>query len=474
MRAYHHSKLVCGAMLLMASCVGCASLTGDPSRGKKKDGSWSWFKKKEYQVPQSINVTWSHDIFTAEGKIPTRGFGGRLYFYNERNQAIPVEGELTVYGFDDTHRDHRGMAIESADKRFKFTPEQFTTHFSESDLGASYSIWIPWDQAPGESKKIMLIPTFKTKEGRLIKGNAASVLLPGPPGSDQFPEVIQASAKTSNSTSYPSSYPSSNSTPSTGASPQLTTQPAATQRTTTLQMPRHIQSRPQISSDQAAAMLRQVYEADQQSAKTHALAAANLLETPAEPALAAMPNHQPNPAVVLASASDRANSQLVGTAQAAFSQPTSPAAPSQWPTSSPSQWPTPTQSSQPSPVNHFPQPRPMGREFSQPGLNGQPSATLETSHGPGWSVTQSRGSALSLNHASPERRTSGGFSGPKAFQFTQPSASQSTAIETAATNGSAWPQPTPLHSTEPSIHYGSNPPPAPASSAFPSNAYQTR
>jgi len=424
MRAYHHSKFVCGAMLLMASCVGCASLTGETSRGKKKDSSWSWFKKKEYQVPQSINVTWSHDIFTAEGKTPTRGFGGRLYFYNERNQAIPVEGELTVYGFDDTHRDHSGMAIESADKRFKFTPEQFTTHFSESDLGASYSIWIPWDQAPGESKKIMLIPTFKTKEGRLIKGNAASVLLPGPPGSDKFPEVIQASAKTSNSTSYPSS----TSTPSTGAYPQPTTQPAATQRTTTLQMPRHIQSRPQISSDQAASMLRQVYEADEQNAKNYALAASNALLTPAEPTPAAMPNHQPNAAVVLASASDRANAQLGGTAQAAFNQPTSPTVPSQWP--------TPAQSS---PVNRFPQPRPMGREFSQPVSSGPSSASLETSHGPGWSVTQSRGSALSLNHTSPERKNPGSFSGPKAFQFTQPSASQATAIEAASTSGFAGP-----------------------------------
>lgn len=392
----------------MASITGCASLTGDPSRGKKKDSSWSWYKKKEYQVPQSINVTWSHDIFTAEGKTPTRGFGGRLYFYNERNQAIPVEGELTVYGFDDTHRNHAGMTIESADKKFKFTAEQFTTHFSESDLGASYSIWIPWDQAPGESKKIMLIPTFKTKEGRLIKGNAASLLLPGPPGSEKFPEVIQASAKSSNS--YPS--------PSLGSPQQLSTQPTSSQRTTTLQMPRHIQSRPQISADQAAAMLRQVHEADLQNSKNHALAASNALAN-LEPAVAGMPNHQTTPAVALASATEDANARLGVLAPAAFNPSAHAMSPPQWPTQS-----------QSSPANPFPQPQSLIREFSHPIPGPGPSGSLETSHGPGWSVTQTRGSALSLSPPRTERKNPGSFSVPRPFQFTQPTASRTTAFET--------------------------------------------
>lgn len=422
MRASHHSKLVCGALLLMASSAGCASLTGDPSKGKKKDSSWSWFKKKEYQFPQSINVTWSHDIFTAEGKIPTRGFGGRIYFYNEKNQAIPVDGELTVYGFDDTHRNHAGMGVESADKKFKFTAEQFTTHFSESDLGASYSIWIPWDQAPGESKKIMLIPTFKTKEGRLIKGNAASLLLPGPPGSEKFPEVIQASAKSSNS--YPS--------PSLGSPQQLSTQPTSTQRTTTLQMPRHIQSRPQISADQAAAMLRQVYEAEQKSLQQHTSAAANPLLN-ADPAVATMQNNPANADVVLASASEAATSPNNSPWPAAHHQTVRPMEPAQWTNASSAQSLVP-------PMNPFPTSNTSMPGTSQAVSSARPRDDLETTHGPGWSVTQTRGSAMSLSNSRPIRRHPSGFANSDANGFIQPngfapsSAIQNNAAPAPATN----------------------------------------
>ena len=242
MIANQPSRLLLGTMLCVMMCTGCASLTGDTSKGKKKESSWPWTKKKEYQIPQSVNVTWTHDIFTAEGKPPTRGFGGRLYFYNEKSQAIPVEGELTVYGFDDTNRNHDGMSIESADKRFRFTSEQFTTHFSESQLGASYSVWIPWDAAPGYKKKIMLVPTFKTKEGRVIRGNAATVLLPGPP-SEEEQLVIHASAKKAVGTNN-------------FANPAaMQTQP----RTTTIPMPgRSLNAQPRFSQEQAAAYIEQM------------------------------------------------------------------------------------------------------------------------------------------------------------------------------------------------------------------------
>ncbi len=171
----------CTAIAMALSTVGCETLTTDStgSKKKKKDSSWFSFKKREYQIPQSMNVTWTHDILTLPGKLATRGFGGRFYFYNEKTQAIPVEGDLVVYGFDDTHKQKSSEDLNQATKRFRFTAEQFTTHFTEGELGASYSIWIPWDEAYGEAKKIMLIPTFMTKEGRTIRGAAASLNLPG-------------------------------------------------------------------------------------------------------------------------------------------------------------------------------------------------------------------------------------------------------------------------------------------------------
>lgn len=243
--------------ILALAFTGCSSLTTAKNKNGKKDSNWSFFKKKEYQIPHSMNVTWTYDIFTKEGKQPTRGFGGRLYFYNEKSQAIPVDGELTVYGFDDTERSHDGSSIESADKKFRFTPEQFTSHFSESELGASYSIWIPWDAAPGMQKKIMLIPTFKSKDGPVIRGNSATVILPGitPPDSQQ--RVIQASAQggVQRASHTGARNPVSN--------PQGLNNPSP--RTTTIQLPnRGYSARPVLSPEQAAALLQQIQSQEPQ------------------------------------------------------------------------------------------------------------------------------------------------------------------------------------------------------------------
>jgi hypothetical protein len=184
------------------SAIGCETMTSDSaaSKKKKKDSSWFSFKKKEYQIPQSMTATWSHDILTLPGKAPTRGFGGRFYFYNEKTQAIPVDGDLVVYGFDDTNKQQSTEDLSQANKRFRFTSEQFTTHFTEGELGASYSVWIPWDEAYGAPKKIMLIPTFLTKDGRTVRGAAASLNLPGVSKDrpDDF-SVQQASALIPNS-----------------------------------------------------------------------------------------------------------------------------------------------------------------------------------------------------------------------------------------------------------------------------------
>ncbi len=160
---------------------GCQSWTSKPgaSTPSAKKSSWFKFGKKEYQTPQSMAVIWKEDTIFVPGKAPTRGFGGRVYFYNEKSQAIPVEGELTVYGYDESQPNHLKTNPDQADKKFKFTSEQFTQHFSESQLGASYSIWIPWDEIGGATKKIALLPTFVTVDGKLVRGESSTQVLPG-------------------------------------------------------------------------------------------------------------------------------------------------------------------------------------------------------------------------------------------------------------------------------------------------------
>ena len=141
--------------------------------------TWPWSRSKvdesAYQQPERMIVIWSDAIYSQPGARPTRGFGGRVYFYNEKAQPIPVEGQLVVYAYDDTHAD----ITKAPDRKFVFTAEQFTRHFSESELGASYSVWLPWDAAGGYQKQVSLLPVFTATGGKVVMGNQASTVLPG-------------------------------------------------------------------------------------------------------------------------------------------------------------------------------------------------------------------------------------------------------------------------------------------------------
>lgn len=161
---------------LVSAFSGCSVMqTGSTKNG----GGWSISKlwKKEYQVPASMSVIWSPDVLTAPGKAPTRGFGGRIFFYNAKHQAISVEGDLIVHGYlgDPQLRGDN----PAADKTFGFTADQLTGHFSPSQLGASYSIWIPWDAADSYQEQLTLIPSFKQANGGLLQGAPATLVLPG-------------------------------------------------------------------------------------------------------------------------------------------------------------------------------------------------------------------------------------------------------------------------------------------------------
>ena len=164
---------------------GCSSLTGGASGGGTLLDSVPWGEKKEqppepYPNPVKLAATWTPDVLMQMGRTPTRGFGGRIYFYDEKSRPVPVEGALTVHGFDEKATDRK-----DAVKRFKFTPKQFTRHFSQSDIGASYSIWIPWDAVGGEQREISLVASFETVKGQVVQGTPAKVLLPGRKPSSQ-------------------------------------------------------------------------------------------------------------------------------------------------------------------------------------------------------------------------------------------------------------------------------------------------
>ena len=133
-------------------------------------------KNSEYQAPARLISIWSDAMYTQPGQPPTRGFGGRLYFYSAKEKTIPVEGQLVVYGYDDSAD---GTPAKSPSRKFAFTPEQFTQHYSPTELGASYSVWIPWDAMGGVRKSITLLPVFTATNGQVVMGEQSINVLAG-------------------------------------------------------------------------------------------------------------------------------------------------------------------------------------------------------------------------------------------------------------------------------------------------------
>jgi hypothetical protein len=155
---------------LLWAAGGCASLDF------KKAIPWAKEETPQDSNPQRLVAIWTDTVLHAAGKPATRGFGGRLYFYNDNSKAVPVEGTLIVYAYDDARG---GSHDREPDRKFVFRPEEFVTHADSTELGQSYSVWIPWDAVGGARSQITLLPMFTTNKGNIIAGQQAKLTLLG-------------------------------------------------------------------------------------------------------------------------------------------------------------------------------------------------------------------------------------------------------------------------------------------------------
>ena len=172
------SKRVCGTAVWILACawmivsVGCSTL----------GPTWSdlqWPMKSEPKLPTIVLPIWTDTVLHQPGKPGIRGFGGRVYFYeNEGDDPIKVDGSITVYVFDG--EDHN-LSNAKPLRKFVITADQLSGHHSVSDLGHSYSVWVPWDRVGGASRTFSLITRFDGRNGGTAVSNAANKLLPGVP-----------------------------------------------------------------------------------------------------------------------------------------------------------------------------------------------------------------------------------------------------------------------------------------------------
>jgi len=169
-------RVLLAAAAVMVMVSGCQTV--------KPNWSSNWFgltspkvKESKYAPPARLAIMWSPAVLNQTGQVPTRGFGGRVYFYDAKNNPVAVEGQLVIYAYNN---DKPQVDSRVPDKKFAYTPEQFTQHFSPTELGASYSIWIPWDAMGGNQADVSLVPIFTSASGALVMGQSSRNLLPGP------------------------------------------------------------------------------------------------------------------------------------------------------------------------------------------------------------------------------------------------------------------------------------------------------
>ncbi len=167
-----------GALLLLMGVAGAAITFPGCSQLNFGLADLSFNKDDEPGTPTRMIPVWTDTVLTRAGKPGVRGFGGRIVFYEDaQQQPIRVDGSLIVYAWDDTDA---ASLDKVPDRKYVITADQLPAHFSTSRIGASYSVWIPWDKAGGEHRKVTLITRFVGRNGAEVVSQPMDAVLPGP------------------------------------------------------------------------------------------------------------------------------------------------------------------------------------------------------------------------------------------------------------------------------------------------------
>lgn len=166
---------------LLVFGFGVAALPLSGCSVVQESATWppNWFDDKDEKkpLPDRMMVIWTDTVLHQPQQPGVRGFGGRVYFYKDKSpDPIEVDGGLAVYAFDAATTQ---TASSKPEKKFVFTPDQFAEHMSDSEMGKSYSIWIPWDQVGGESRQLSLVTRFEGRSGGVVISDPTIKLLPG-------------------------------------------------------------------------------------------------------------------------------------------------------------------------------------------------------------------------------------------------------------------------------------------------------
>jgi len=104
------------------------------------------------------------------------GYAARVFFYDKtQSKPLKMDGALEVYCFAEQGK----IADNKPTKIVTFRPEDTDKFYSKSELGHSYTIWIPWDETDSAADKVSLIVKFRAKDGDTLMSRQATLDGPG-------------------------------------------------------------------------------------------------------------------------------------------------------------------------------------------------------------------------------------------------------------------------------------------------------
>ncbi len=165
------------AVCVTLLCVGCSS-TG----GIKTPDLSAW---KPAGPATSGVAAWNYCVEHRNDGDPRRGFGGRVYFYDQdARRPVKIDGNVVVYAYDES-------VCKPGDgeptRRYLFEKDDVKAAYVKSKLGHSYNFFVPWDEDTqnGESKKVSLIVRFVPEKGASIMTQQIAVFMPGKPNQNE-------------------------------------------------------------------------------------------------------------------------------------------------------------------------------------------------------------------------------------------------------------------------------------------------
>ena len=154
---------------------------------------------KDHPVIEAICL-WQAGEGQGLDELPTRGFAGQILFFAQgRTEPVLVDGDVTIYVFDDIG----GLEEQSKPfHEFKFDSANWQRYRVETHLGVGHQIFIPYTRPGAHHAKCSIKLKYTPKEGRTVYSRMAQVVLPGTktntPVATQAPELKQVPQSVSN------------------------------------------------------------------------------------------------------------------------------------------------------------------------------------------------------------------------------------------------------------------------------------